>query len=100
MTRLALALVLALAACNSSSSCLIPAAANHGDGGVGCMSSPGLEECTVMEDGSQSCTNHCSPSEYGLGCYQFATPDASLHCRSVLFGHGPQGASLYCCPCS
>jgi hypothetical protein len=102
MTRLAIALVLALTACNSSSSCLIPAAANQsGDGGAtGCSSSAGLEECEVMEDGSQRCTDHCSPSEYGLFCVQLATADASLHCRSVLFGHGPQGASQYCCPCS
>jgi hypothetical protein len=94
----AVAFACGLAACNSSSSCLVPAAANSGDGGVGCMSTPGFEICQAMDDGSQRCTNQCSTSEYGLGCYDEARPDDALHCKVVPVPT-PSGASFYCCPC-
>lgn len=88
------------------------------DAGVGCSPSPEFNGCqvsngaTVLQDGgvingTETCTDYCSPSEYSLicrggmseMCYQLALPSPSLGC-SVVRIPTPACTTVYCCPCS
>ena len=94
----AVLLAVAVAACGGSS----PGDAHVGAQTVadapanGCTASARIDVCVQDPYGSETCTNACTASEYGLSCTN-AEPEASLRCTIVPVPT-PAGVSLYCCP--
>ena len=97
--------------------CWPPSADNY-DAGVGCSASPEFNVCqvsngaTILPDGgvingTEVCTDFCSPSEYSLicrggmseNCYELAVPRYPIGCTIVPVPT-PACTLVYCCPCS
>ena len=88
------------------------------DAGVGCSPNQGFNICTVSNgatvlpdggvfNGTESCRDFCSSSEYSLicrggmtdMCYQLGQPSPLLGCTVVPIPT-PACTTVYCCPCS
>jgi hypothetical protein len=104
MRTFCLTLLLLSAACGGSSSdqksCRIPESVAEVDASTGgCSASPTFEVCQDNGDGTETCTNQCTASEYALSC-RLPPPATEAHtpCR-ILPLPTPMGVDIYCCPC-
>jgi hypothetical protein len=93
-----LILVLAVAACGEPSPDrgLLQAQAAGDASTEGCTASARFDVCEQHPDGSESCHDACTSSEYALSCTS-AEPEESLRC-AILPVPTPLGVSVYCCP--
>jgi len=64
----------------------------------GCFAHPDVQVCEVRSDGTQSCKNRCSASQYGLSCDE-ASPATACGCQIVPIPT-PLHVAIYCCPCT